>query len=188
MNDKKKDPIDENDLDLFRQSVADARPLKPQNSVQHSAARAEPALKRKQSQQDEGLSAANTLSDEYPVEEVGTADELLFSRPGLQHRVVKNLRRGQFNCSAVLDLHGMVVNEARQALVEFIRESRAHNARYVRIVHGKGHGSSSRLPMLKNRVNNWLRQIDGVLAFCSAQPRDGGTGAIYLLLKRDSRD
>ncbi len=188
MNDKKKEASKDNDLDLFRQSVAGTRPLKPQNSVQHSAPRTEPPLKQRQHQKNEELSPACALSDEYQVEEVGTADELFFSRPGLQHRTIKKLRRGQFSCSAALDLHGMVVTEARQALVEFIHESRKHNARYVRIVHGKGYGSSSRQPILKNRLNNWLRQIDDVLAFCSAQPRDGGTGAVYLLLKRDSRD
>ncbi len=188
MNDKKKEPIDKKDLDLFRQSVAGARPLKPQNSVQHPAPRPKPSIKRQQQPQNEGLSTEDLLSDDYQAAEVGAADELFFSRPGLQHRVIKKLRRGQFNCSAVLDLHGMVVSEARQALTEFITEARLHNARYVLIVHGKGHGSSSRLPMLKNRVNHWLRQMDEVLAFCSAQPRDGGTGAIYLLLKRDSRD
>lgn len=188
MNDKKKEANEENDLDLFRQSVADARPLKSQNSVQHTAPRTEPPRKGSQHQKNEGLSPAYALSDEYQVEEVGTADELFFSRPGLQHSVVKKLRRGQFSSSAVLDLHGMVVTEARQALVEFIHESRKHNARYVRIVHGKGYGSSNRQPILKNRLNNWLRQIDDVLAFCSAQPRDGGTGAVYLLLKRASHD
>ncbi len=188
MNDKKKEFIDKKDLDLFHQSVAGARPLKPQNSVQHPAPHPQPSIKRKQQPQNEGLSTENLLSDEYLAEEVGTADELFFSRPGLQHRVIKKLRRGQFNCRAVLDLHGMVVDEARQALIEFITEARLHNARYVCIVHGKGHGSSSRLPILKNRVNNWLRQMDEVLAFCSAQPRDGGSGALYLLLKRNSRD
>ncbi len=185
MNDKKKEANEENDLDLFRQSVADARPLKPQNTVQHSTPSTEPPQKRRQHQKNEELSPVCTLSDEYQVEEVSSADELFFSRPGLQHSVVKKLRRGQFSCSTTLDLHGMIVTEARQALVEFIHESRKRNARYVRIVHGKGHGSSCRQPILKNRLNNWLRQIDDVLAFCSAQPRDGGTGAVYLLLKRD---
>jgi len=187
MSDKKKEPIDEDELDLFRQSVADARPLKPQNTVQHHTPRAKPSTPPKQHLNKTGQTGRYHLSDEYQVEEVDTGDELLFSRAGLQHNVIKKLRRGQFHCSAVLDLHGMVVTEARQALIEFISQCRSHNARYVRIVHGKGHGSSSKLPVLKNCVNNWLRQIDDVLAYCSAQPRDGGTGAVYLLLKRDSR-
>jgi len=187
MSDKKKEPVDEDDLDLFRQSVADARPLKPQNRVQHDTPRAKPSTPPKQRLKNAVQTGQDNLSDEYQVEEVDIGDELLFSRPGLQHNVIKKLRRGQFDCSAALDLHGMVVSEARQALIEFISESRSHNARYVRIVHGKGHGSSSKLPVLKNCVNNWLRQIDDVLAYCSAQPRDGGTGAVYLLLKRDSR-
>jgi len=187
MNDKKTDPKEEDDLDLFRKSVADARPLKQKNIVHHHQQSPKPSTQIKQRKHNEAQTSEEMLSDEYYAEEVETGDELLFSRPGLQHSVIKKLRRGQFNTSAELDLHGMVVTEARQALLEFIHECRTHNVRYVRIVHGKGYGSSSKRPVLKNRLNNWLRQIDDVLAFCSAQPKDGGTGAVYLLLKRDSR-
>ncbi len=179
MNDKQKDP---NDLDLFRQSVADARPLEQKNIDPHQP---QPAARPQQRQQSEIQPPEDILSDEYQIEEVETGDELLFSRSGLQYSVIKKLRRGQFNISAELDLHGMVVAEARKALLGFIHESRRHNAHCVRIIHGKGHGSSSKRPVLKNRLNNWLRQIDDVLAFCSARPKDGGSGAVYILLKRD---
>ncbi len=180
MNDKKKGP---DDLNLFRQSVADARPLKQKNIEPH---RPQPSTHPKPRQQSAVPATKDILSDEYYIEEVETGDELLFHRPGLQHGVIKKLRRGQFNIGAELDLHGMIVTEARKALLDFIDECRRHNTHCVRIVHGKGHGSSSKRPVLKNRLNNWLRQLDDVLAFCSAQPKDGGTGAVYLLLKRDS--
>ncbi len=51
-------------------------------------------------------------------------------------------------------------------------------------MHGKGHGSLHKLPVLKTKVQGWLRQRDEVLAFCSARPVDGGTGAVYVLLKK----
>ena len=183
MSDKKAEPAEEDDFTLFRQSVADARPLKQQNTVHHHN---HPPLSTRvrPQQQNRRRTSEDLLSDEYRVKPVTSADELLFSRSGLQQRVVKKLRRGQFITRAELDLHGMVVTEARQALLEFIAECNVHHARYARIVHGKGHGSSGRHPVLKNCLNSWLRQIDEVLAFCSAQPRDGGTGAVYLLLKR----
>ncbi len=187
MSDKKAEPEEVDDFTLFRQSVADARPLKQQNTVHHHNQPSPLSTRVRPQQQNRRRTTEERLSDEYRIEPVTSADELLFSRPGLQQRVVKKLRRGQFITSAELDLHGMVVTEARQALLEFIAECRAHHARYARIVHGKGHGSSESHPVLKNRLNSWLRQIDEVLAFCSAQPKDGGTGALYLLLKRGSR-
>ena len=55
----------------------------------------------------------------------------------------------------------------------------------VRIVHGKGLGSGPRGPVLKGAVNVWLRNSAAVLAFSSARPVDGGTGALYVLLGRD---
>jgi DNA-nicking Smr family endonuclease len=58
--------------------------------------------------------------------------------------------------------------------------------RCVRIIHGKGKSSEGKLPVLKGKVNSWLRQRDEVIAFCSARPSDGGTGAVYVLLKRSS--
>ena len=110
--------------------------------------------------------------------------ELLFSRSGLQHNVLRKLRRGQYNITAELDLHGLRVEEARQALSQFLYHCHLQKKQCVHIIHGKGYGSHRNKPVLKSKVNHWLRQRDEVLAFCSARPVDGGTGAIYLLLKR----
>ncbi|NIW87182.1 MAG: DNA mismatch repair protein MutS, partial [Gammaproteobacteria bacterium] len=65
-----------------------------------------------------------------------------------------------------------------------LKGCRARQLRCVRVVHGKGHGSLHKLPVLKTKVQGWLRQRDEVLAFCSARPVDGGTGAVYVLLKK----
>ena len=70
------------------------------------------------------------------------------------------------------------------ALAAFLDRCGHRGARCVHIIHGKGHGSSNQGPVLKNKVNAWLRQREEVLAFCSAQPKDGGTGAVYVLLRR----
>lgn len=56
--------------------------------------------------------------------------------------------------------------------------------RVVRIIHGKKNSSEGKMPVLKGKVNSWLRQKSEVLAFCSARPNDGGTRAVYVLLKR----
>ncbi len=109
-------------------------------------------------------------------------DILSFSRSGLQHKVLKKLRQGKNPIEHALDLHGLTVEQARRELLEFLGECEAASVRYAIIVHGKGYRSKDK-PVIKPMVNRWLRAVDNVLAFHSAQPADGGTGAVYILLK-----
>ena len=96
---------------------------------------------------------------------------------------MRKLRRGQYAIEAQLDLHGNTVPEARERVSTFLRDMQTQGKRCVRIIHGKGKSSEGKLPVLKGKVNAWLQQWDQVLAFCSARPNDGGTGAIYVLLR-----
>ena len=107
---------------------------------------------------------------------------LEFRRPGIQHRVFRDLQRGVFEAEATLDLHGFRVHEARPALGRFLDHSIVAGHRCVRIIHGKGRGSAVQQPVLKQKANQWLRQRDEVLAFVTAPRWDGGTGAVYVLL------
>lgn len=118
------------------------------------------------------------------VDIVESGEELLFAAPGVQLRVMKRLRQGHIPWEAGIDLHGMTVDEARDQLGAFIHDARRRRSRAVLVVHGKGYSQAGRQPVLKSCVNDWLRRLPDVLAFCSAQPRDGGTGALYVLLKR----
>ena len=79
---------------------------------------------------------------------------------------------------------GLKLRLGRERLDAFLRRVRSMGKRCVRVVHGKGKTSEGKLPVLKGKVNVWLRQKDEVMAFCSAIPRDGGGGAVYVLLKR----
>ncbi|MES9958075.1 MAG: Smr/MutS family protein [Sedimenticola sp.] len=115
---------------------------------------------------------------------IETGDELEFMRPGVQHRLYQDLRRGYLEPDDTLDLHGLRVVEARHELAGFLAHAQRHGMRVVRIIHGKGFGSEGQQPILKQKVNQWLRQRDEVLAFCSAPRFDGGTGAAYVLLSR----
>ena len=137
-----------------------------------------------QSRRDAQEVIDNLLSDEYEPADIETGEELLFARPGLQHSVLRKLRRGQYALEAELDLHGCTVPQAREKLLRFIHHARDFNKRCVRVIHGKGKSSDGKLPVLKGKVNIWLRQRDEVLAFCTATRRDGGGGALYVLLKR----
>ena len=172
---------DEDGPDLFRKAVGKIRPVK-QDKIHPKPKRRKPVPEQTLRDQREVMDSL--LSDEYEPAEVETGDELLYTRPGLQHSVIRKLRRGQYAIEAELDLHGATVVQAREAVNTFLKNAREQDKRVVRIIHGKGNSSEGKLPVLKGKVNSWLRQKDEVLAFCSARQNDGGTGAVYVLLKR----
>lgn len=178
-----KPPISEEEQRLFQEAVSGARPLVSDTVEPHPSS---PPPVPQQRLRDEAAVMQDIFSDEVAVEDMETGEELLHWRPGLQHQVLRKLRRGHYSIGAELDLHGYTVAEARQALGAFLEHCLRENIRCVRIIHGKGNGSLNRLPVLKGKVNHWLRQRDEVLAFASARPADGGTGALYVLLKRNS--
>jgi len=108
---------------------------------------------------------------------------LSFQRAGVRIQVVRRLRRGLYPIEDELDLHGLSQAAARDRLADFIARSRDAGHRCVRIIHGKGYRSGARGPILKAAVNLWLRRHSDVLAFVSARPIDGGSGALYVLLR-----
>ena len=175
-----KDKSDKNDSVSFPDAVGGVRPLKQDRITP-------PRKKRKpvpeQTLRDQREVMDSLLSDDYEPADVETGEELLYSRPGLQHSIMRKLRRGQYAIEAQLDLHGNTVPEARERVSAFLREMQAQDRRCVRIIHGKGKSSEGKLPVLKGKVNAWLQQWDQVLAFCSTRPNDGGTGAVYVLLR-----
>lgn len=124
------------------------------------------------------------LSDEA-VALVESTEELVFANPGVQLKLLKRLKQGHIPWEQGLDLHGYTVDQARDQLSQFIFDARRNKCRCAIVIHGKAHSSGSEQPMIKSYVNEWLKRLPGVLAFCSAQAKDGGTGALYVLLKRD---
>lgn len=171
---------DNDDPGLFRKATAGARPLE-QDRRGPDRRRRKPVPQSRR--RDEQAVVASLLSDDYSPD-IETGEELLFVRHGIQQRVLRRFRRGQYAIEAELDLHGYTVTEARETVSRFLQAMRAGGKRCVRIIHGKGLSSEGKLPVLKVKVNSWLRQKDDVLAFCSARPQDGGTGAVYVLLKK----
>jgi DNA-nicking Smr family endonuclease len=118
-----------------------------------------------------------------PGDSIGGVDALSFQRPGVRTQVLRRLRRGLFPIEDELDLHGLNQAAARDNLAEFIAANRRAGHRCVRIIHGKGYRSGARGPILKIAVNSWLRRHSDVMAFTSARTIDGGTGAVYVLLR-----
>lgn len=120
------------------------------------------------------------------VEAVTPHQRLAFSIPDLPARTFAQLKRGQIGWEGGLDLHGYTLDEARLELESFIDDAIANRARCVLVVHGKARGyrgSGADYPVLKSHVNAWLKNWSHVLAFCSASDIDGGTGALYVLLR-----
>lgn len=180
VNHSDKPAISSEESRLFRNSMAPVQPKKPAN--RHAPARALPSARPKPRDADTADAVEHSLDD--GPDDFATGTELSFRQDGVQLRVMRKLRRGKYRCQAELDLHGMLVPAARHAIVEFLVDARAKQLRCVRIIHGKGLRSGDHGPVLKNRVAHWLRQREEVLAYCSARPVDGGTGAVYVLLGR----
>lgn len=173
--------LDPEDRMLFRQAVG---PVKPLRCDRIEPASHHPAPIPRFTEADEQQALVDMMSNYFEPAELDTGEELYYRREGVQQAVLRKLRRGQFQVGAALDLHGMTVAMAREALAAFLHRARRDSLGCVRIIHGKGNGSRHRGPVLKPKINHWLRQRDEVLAFCSARPVDGGTGAIYVLLRR----
>ena len=133
---------------------------------------------------DEERVLLESISDDFDVSTLlDTDDQLSFRRPGIGVEVTRRLRSGHWSIQRQLDLHGLRVDEAREALGQFIRHAHKTGLRCVRVVHGKGLGSPGKSPVLKSRVQRWLVQKNEVLAFVQARPMDGGAGALVVLLK-----
>jgi DNA-nicking Smr family endonuclease len=170
-------PSDE-DRDLFRKAVEDARPLAPRAAAPERPA---PPPRARFRRADEAAVLAESLGGN-PEAASGTGEDLCFRRPSVSLLQFRKLRRGEFSVRDEIDLHGLTAAEARAALYDFLAEAGAARLRCVRVVHGKGRRSGHQGPVLKRKLGRWLQLRDDVLAYCSARPVDGGTGAVYVLL------
>jgi DNA-nicking Smr family endonuclease len=171
--------VSKDDERAFREAMAGVRPLPTRERL--PAAPKPQAVARFTRADHREVLRESLLPPEDPAI-LDTGEELVFRRPGVREDVLRRLRRGQFSVEAEIDLHGLGRHAAHEALRDFIGSSVAQDLRCVRVIHGKGRGSGPRGPVLKHVVNHWLRRMDDVLAFASARPVDGGTGAAYVLL------
>lgn len=126
---------------------------------------------------------ATPLTPSDPAATPSGSDVLSFQRTGVRPQYMRRLRRGLIPIEGELDLHGLSQAAARSQLAEFLAIGRGQGWRCVRIIHGKGYRSGSRGPVLKMAVDLWLRRQHEVLAFTSARAIDGGTGAVYVMLR-----
>lgn len=179
----KKIPDNASDEALFRAAVADVRLQPPSNQVERKPVLIAPTLRAREIEDTD--SAADILSDSGEVDKVLADTVLSYCRPGIQNRLFKRLRQGKLMISEELDLHGLSIREAKQVLLDFIALAYPIESCCACIIHGKNNRSKmGQEPIMKQYVNHWLLQHPRVLAFHSAQPRDGGTGSVYVIFKR----
>ena len=165
----------------FADAVGPVTPLPPSDLATLDVER--PAPEPRQRMLDEQAALKEALSDEVDIESLLLTDDgLSFRRSGVGQDVVTRLRRGHWAIQAELDLHGLRRDEARDSLAAFVRVAAQRGHRCLRVVHGKGHGSPGREPVLKGKVQRWLGQRNEVIAFAQASGPQGGAGALIVLL------
>ena len=173
------------DDNLFASEMGDVTPLKRDPRERLVKTETVDASRRRQAATQMTARSDNFLSDDG-VPPLDAWYVLDFKRPGIQNGVYRKLRLGQYETEARLDLHRYTVAEARRELWSFFKEARRLGLRTLLITHGKGFGNKEKSGsgVLKGYVNRWLQDIDDVQAFHSAQPQHGGTGSVYVLLRK----
>lgn len=175
----------EDDENAFVRAMEDVEPLEAKRRVPPSPRELNPEVMDEVAQVNAYL--RDLVDGVLPFDIADTDEYIEGCVQGLDHRLVKRLRRGDYSVQDHLDLHGLNRNEARAAVGKFIKESHARGLRCVLVVHGRGLRSKDQIPVLKVKLKAWLTRGSigtKVLAFSSARPYDGGAGAAYVLLRR----
>jgi DNA-nicking Smr family endonuclease len=177
----------QDDLELFQQQMGDVEPLKKSVDRVHlkKAVVQIPGMEvRRKAAQQKLAEGHHALASEEFIAQVKPRDVLSFKRDGVQQGVFKNLRLGKYSIDSRLDLHRLTVQQAQRQVSLFVSDCMKHDIRCALVTHGRGE-NREKPALLKSCTNHWLQQMEEVLAFHSAQPQHGGTGATYLLLRKN---
>ena len=178
----------DNEEDVFRREMADVQPLPGSGRVRVSPLPPTPAMQPVTDPDAEVVAELSELiagTGDFDI--TNTTEFTEGAVVGLDRRLVRRLRNGEFAYQSHLDLHGLTAEQARTVLNRFLAEAHQRGHRCVLIVHGRGRNSKDQFPVLKHRLSTWLARgawARLVLAFTSARPCDGGAGALYVLLRR----
>jgi DNA-nicking Smr family endonuclease len=187
----KKEESSDREEDLFARAMAGAKPLRGSDPRGIIEPELPPGDAEHVPHYDEDAAVYEHLLDLVEGRatfDISDSDEFIEGCvEGLDRRILQGLKRGDYAFRAHLDLHGMLRDQARDAVDQFISKARREKQRCVLIVHGRGKNSKDNIPVLKGLLKSWLergRIAKSVLAFCTARPHDGGAGAMYVLLRR----
>nr|MBF0683509.1 Smr/MutS family protein [Pseudomonas sp.] len=178
--------MQDDDFALFQSAVRGVKPLAHDRAEVGRPRTNKSQIATRRSNATTGTSETRVdgLSDQFVID-VAAEDELYWARDGVQEAQMRKLKAGQIPFDGSLDLHGMTVEKAREQLWDFLAEACKFEIRCVRVTHGKSARLDGKRPLIKSHVNTWLRQHPQVLGFASCVPRHGGTGAVYVVLKRN---
>lgn len=171
--------VSDEDRNLFREAIGEVKPIKP---VQAAPTTKKPAPYPRMLEADEAAVPGELLDLSFDPATLEIGEELSFLRDGYPPKLLRHLKRGQFSVQDEIDLHQMNAAAAQATIIMFLAEAKRDGFRCVRIVHGKGLRSRASGPVLKGLTDRMLRRRDDVIAFASARPAQGGTGAVVVLL------
>ncbi|WP_417517563.1 DNA endonuclease SmrA [Marinobacter sp.] len=178
-----------NDRLSFLEEMKDVRRIRKPNRAEITTPRelTPGHLERQRAAVEKPFSDANPLTSDI-VDPLTAHDILCWQRPGIQHGVFRKFRLGQYPIEARLDLHRMTVEQARRDVFRFIGDCVRYGLRSVIILHGKGERNPDGVAQLKSYLAKWLPELADVLAFHSAQKHHGGTGAVYVMVRKSERE
>lgn len=173
-------PVTDDDARLFREAIGDVKPFDP---VEPAPTAPKPEPHPHMLEADEAAVPGELLDMAFDPTLIEVGEELSYLRDGYPPKLLRQLKRGQYSVQDEIDLHQMNAATAQACIADFLAEAKHRGIRCVRIVHGKGLRSRAAGPVLKVLTDRMLRRRDDVVAFASARPMQGGTGAVVVLLK-----
>lgn len=181
-------PAEEDDFALFSKSMQGVKKMNTSNIAQIEKPRvkkvdSQTLAKRAAAEGPQMIEGAELSDTQAMLNPVASQAVLSYRIATLQHKVFEDLKAGNLRWFEAVDLHGCTIEEARMAVLQIIQIAKDENQNVLKIVHGKGPDA-----ILKTYVNGWLRQHRDVLAFVSAPEKQGGTGAVLVLLKRTEKN
>lgn len=180
MKPSRPNPVSDDDARLFRDAIGEVTPLAPADPAP-AIPKPEPLARMLEA--DEAAVPGELLDMAFDPTLIEVGEELSYLRDGYPPKLLRQLKRGQYSIQDEIDLHQMNAATAQAVIGEFLAEAKHNGIRCVRIVHGKGLRSRASGPVLKALTDRILRRRDDVVAFASARPMQGGTGAVVVLLK-----
>ena len=158
--------IDESEKELFRSAV-DAKAPIDKDAVKLGST----------NKRFEKFNAYSYITDAN----LSGSDIVSHAQSGVSPKVIKKMKRGEIDSAPSLDLHGQTITQACESMSNFIYHHQ--NDKFIQIIHGKGYNSENNMSVLKTQVVSFLKQHPQIMAFNSCPVKDGGTGAIFALLK-----
>jgi DNA-nicking Smr family endonuclease len=172
-------PASAEEVALFRDLIGAVRPLSaPEAPVLAPRIAPDTAMRRL----DDAMVVDELLDPPTDLALLDGSDQMAYLAAGYAPKLLKKLRAGEYRVSDEFDLHNMIQADAKKALHHFLHQAAKAGQRCLRVIHGKGLRSGSDGPVLKMLVDSELRRRKDVIAFVSAQPAQGGTGAVLILL------